>query len=356
MTAGDTDLTIDLSMDFSRINHEAGTAVIHLVSPDIHLEYSGQTANVNIRKLSGSFGLTNDSTTLSLTELLMDNPRMRLSGDFIISEQEPKFVLKLAGSNLDISSTRSMILAMTRDNTAARTVFDILKKGNIPLIKVSGQANRLTDLGNIERLAISGQIKEANIKIPGTDLEFDTASGDVKISQGILTGEKIKARWGNSSLHEGKLTLDMTQEAMPINAQTQILADMADIPAILTRIVTEGNFKNELAQIQDVQGSGKVKLNLTGDMNQLKVSVVARDLAVAGHYAKIAYPLSITNGSITYDGNAIGWEHLDGFIGTSTFAGFSGNLDLFKTKALKVSTGTCRILVPELLPEIVKSR
>ena len=352
VTAGDTDLTIDLSMDFSKIKHESGKAVIHLVSPDIHLEYSGQTANVNIRKLSGSFAFNNDSATLSLTELLMDNPLMRLSGDFIISEQEPKFVLKLAGSNLDISSTRSMVLSMTRDNTAVRTVFDILKKGNIPLIKVSGQANRLTEFGNIKRLEILGQIRDANIKIPGTDLELDAASGDVKISQGILTGENIQARWGNSSFQEGRLKLDLTQEVMSIDAQTQILADMADIPAIMTRIVKDGDFKNKLAQIQNIQGNGKVKLNLAGDMNQLKVSVFARDLAVSGYYEKIPYPLSITNGSITYDGNTIGWKHLDGLIGTSTFAGFAGSLDLWKTKALKVNAGTCRILVPELLPWI----
>ncbi|MDX2442149.1 MAG: hypothetical protein QNK40_16560, partial [Desulfobacterales bacterium] len=280
---------------------------------------------------------------------------MPVSGSFIISEAEPKFRSQLEIRDLDINSARSAILAAVGENTAVQTVFDILKGGKIPLVTVSGQANTPADFENLDTFIIQGQVMDGIVKIPGTGLEMAAVKGDVKILHGVLAGKNIQDQWGNSSIQSGSLKLDLAKDPMPLRVETGITANMADIPAILDRIVQDQDFKNELAQLENVKGSARGKLQLTGDADNLEMGIVATDIDFVGRYKKIPYPLtlvSLNNGSLSYDGNKIGWEQLSGSLGASFFSGFSGSLELEGVNDFSITSGTSRILLPELLPWI----
>lgn len=345
---GGSDVTLDLAMADS----EKITAAFHLASPGIRLEHAGRKADIKIKEVSGSIGVTADAAIVTLSELLLDNSSMGVSGSFTMSDQEPKLRLQLEGRDLDINAARSAVLVMTGEDTAVQTVFDILKGGTIPRVEVSGQANTPADLGNLETLAVRGQLQGATIKIPGTELEMTDVTGNIDLLHGILKGEDLQARWGSSSVLNGLLTLDLAKDPLPLQFETGIQADMKDIPAILARIIQDQEIKNELAQLRNVQGSARGKLLLTGDTDHLKIDVSATDIVLAGRYHKIPYPLSLKKGSLAYDGNRIRWDQLDGSIGTSSFTAFSGSLDLGQTNDFKITSGAFRILVPELMPWI----
>jgi len=72
---GDTDITMDLTMG----NSEQLTLDFELATPSVRLDRAGQTADIKIQRLSGSFGFSTDSATVTLSELQLDNPSMQVS-------------------------------------------------------------------------------------------------------------------------------------------------------------------------------------------------------------------------------------------------------------------------------------
>ncbi len=345
---GETDITADLTIENSR----KLTMNFELAAPMVRLERAGERVAITIRRLAGSLGFNGDAATLTLTELLLDNPAMRLSGSFLVSGQDPQFRLELEGRDIDLTAARSAALSLAAGNTVLKSFFDIVKGGTIPHLTVSSQAKSLVDLGDWAHLTVQSNILQADVEIPGVNLDFNAVSGDVALSRGILAGEKIEARLRNSAIQGGQLKLDLTKDPLPLHFETGIHADLADIPPILAKVIDDRDVNRELALIEDIKGTATGKLLLDGDTDQLKVEVSATDIQCAARYPEIPYPLTIAGGSVSYDGEHIAWEQVNGSLGTSTFAALSGRLDLGKTKDFKVTSGTSHILLSELLPWI----
>ncbi len=340
-------------------NESKKTAIdFKLASSDVHLDFANKTADIKIKRLSGSFGFNTDSATIILSELLLDNPSMQVTGNFTVSEQDPKIHLQLEGRNIDIKSTRSAVLAIAGKKSITQTVFDIVKDGNIPLLTLSSQANTPDVLGNPDNLSVQIQIQNGDISIPGTDMDLTAVTGDIDISHGTLVGENIQARRNNSLVNNGILKLNLTKPPLPLHIEAEINADAADIPEILTHFIDDQPFKNKLNLIHDVKGNAEGKLVLDGDTSQLKVDVSATDINFAARYHTLPHLLSITDGSVVYDGARIQWRQLGGSLGTSSFAASSGNLDLGKTTDLgettdfEITSGTVHIVMSEFLPLI----
>jgi len=353
----DAELTIhdgdaDITMDFSMPSSKQVTLDFEFVAPDIRLDRAGQTADIKIQRFSGNLGINTDSATVTLSELLLDEPSMHISGSLMVSEKDPIFFLNLDGRDIDINSTRSEILALTRENIFVQTIFDILKGGKSPLVTISSKANVLNELGELGNLVVQADILQADVEIPGVNPMLDNVSGKIKLSQGILAGKKIQAQLKNSSIENGTLRLDLTKNPLPLHIETGINADAADIPTILALFIDDQDIKNELALIHDIQGSARGKLLLNGNSDQLKVNVSATDIQLAARYHKIPFPLTIAGGGVTYDEGQIHWSKLNGSLGTSSFAGLFGTLDIGKRKDFEITSGTSRILISEFMPWI----
>ncbi|MBT8363945.1 MAG: AsmA-like C-terminal domain-containing protein, partial [Deltaproteobacteria bacterium] len=341
----DTDLTIDFTMD----NAEKIKLDYNLAIPHFKLVKAGQTVDLKTRGLKGSLSFNKNSATLSLTELVLEDPPMRLSGNLLVSVEDPQLRLQFEGRNIDIKAARKAVLAVAGTAGVIQDIFDIIKGGKVPLITVTDQANSLNDLGDWDNLVVRVQMQQGDVTIPGVQLEVTDAAGDVVISQGILAAENLQAKLGNSWARNGKLKLDLTQDVMPLQVEAGLQAAMADLPAILNRLIDDKEVRQELALIQDLQGSANGKLVLGGDTDQVQVSVSASDIQLGARYRKIPYPLTITDGNFTYDGNRIAWGQLSGTIGKSSFAALTGGLDPAKNGNLAITSGTFRILVTEIL-------
>ena len=339
----------DVTMDFTMEHDEQITMDFTSTTPNVRFDMSGQTADIKIERLSGSLEINADSTKMTLSELLVDNPSMRVSGNLLVSEEDPKFRLHLEGRDMDVNSIRSVALAMTAGNTAVQTVFEILKGGTIPLLSVSGQADTPGGLIDLDNLVLKASLADGEIDIPRTNLALTGVSGDVGMSKGILAGKNVMTQWQGSMGKNGTFTLDLMKEPLPLHVEAGIDFDVADLPAILANFKVQA-LNTELTQIEDLQGSANGKLLLDGTIDHLKVAVSATDVQLAGRYHRIPYPLTIAGGSVTYEGDRLQWEQLNGTVGESSFAEFSGNLDFEKTVDFKILSGTSRILVPELLP------
>lgn len=341
----DTDVSVDLTMDTA----EKMAVNFDLSLPHVKLVQAGRTADIKTRGLKGRLDFDKTSVSLSLAELVLDAPQMRLSGNLIVSEEDPQLQLQLEGRDIDLSATLEMALAAGGKDDVIENIFGIIKKGTVPLITVTGQANTPGDLGNLDNLIIRAQIQQGDVIIPGVQLEVMDAGGDVVISQGILSAEKLQAKLGNTFAQNGLLKLSLTEDVMPLRLEIDIQADMADLPPILKRLIDDKDVRKQLDLIQDLKGSANGKLVLSGDTDQIKVSVSASDIQLSARYQEIPDPLAISDGHFTYGENRIGWGQLSGTIGKSSFAGLSGGLDLAKNGRLEITSGRSRIFVTEIL-------
>jgi hypothetical protein len=341
----DTDVSVDFTMDTA----EKMVMNFNLTLPHVRLVQAGRTADIKTRGLKGSLDFDKNSATLSLAELVLDDPRMRLSGNLIVSVEDPQLRLQLQGRDIDVAATRKVALAAAGTNDVIQNIFNIIKGGTVPLVTVTDQANAPGDLGDLDNLVIRAQIQHSDVIIPGVQLEVTDTGGDVVISRGILSAEKLQTKLGNTAAQNGQLKLGLTQDVMPIEVEADIQADMADLPAILKRLIDDKDVRKQLDLIQDLQGSTNGKLVLGGDTDQIKVSVSASDIQLSARYQEIPYPVAITNGHFTYGENRIGWGQLNGRIGGSSFAGLSGGLELAKNGRLEITSGRSRILATEIL-------
>ncbi|MGB5424938.1 MAG: AsmA-like C-terminal domain-containing protein [Desulfobacterales bacterium] len=345
MQGADTDVSADFTLDTA----DKMAVNFDFTLPHVTLVQAGRTADIKTRGLKGSLDFDKNSVSLSLAELVLDAPRMRLSGNLLLSGEDPQLRLQLEGRDIDVAAMREVALAAAGTNDVIQNIFDIVKGGTVPLIGVTSQANAPGDLGDLDNLVIRAQLQQGDVIIPGVQLEVMDAGGDVVISQGILAAEKLQAKLGNTLAQNGHLKLGLAEDVMPLEVEADIKADMADLPAILNRLIDDKDVRKQLDLIQDLKGSANGKLALGGDTNEIKVSISASDLQLYAHYQEIPYPIAITDGHFTYGENRIGWGQLSGTIGKSSFAGLSGGLDLAKNSRLEITSGRSRIFVTEIL-------
>ena len=103
----DTDVSVDLTMDTA----EKMEVNFDLSLPHVKLVQAGRTADIKTRGLKGRLDFDKTSVSLSLAELVLDAPQMRLSGNLIFSEEDPQLQLQLEGRDIDLAATREMALA-----------------------------------------------------------------------------------------------------------------------------------------------------------------------------------------------------------------------------------------------------
>ena len=346
MEAAPVDLTLDVNLG----GPGQMQADIDVSIPELTLARENKIVEMRNRTLKSRFDLDKNSATVSLTELVLDYPQMSLSGHLISSLDDAQLSMEIEGRNIDVKTTRQAALSLAGENDVIRGIFEVLKGGTVPQITMTAQGQALSDLGNMNGLVIRGQMRDGSISIPGVQLDLTDTAGDVVISRGILEGENLHARLGNSSGENGKLTLGLVGDETPFHLDIDVGADLAQLPPILDRLIDDKDFRSELAKIEDLKGNANGKLVLGEDVNNLDVTVVASDIHLTARYRGIQHPVAITGGNFSYFGAGIGIRQLSGSLGRSTFTDLSGGLEWGKKSELEISSARCSLYLAEIVP------
>ncbi len=346
MEAAPVDLTLDVNLG----GPGQMQADIDVSIPELTLARENKIVEMRNRTLKSRFDLDKNSATVSLTDLVLDYPQMSLSGHLISSLDDSQLRMEIEGRNIDVKTTRQAALSLAGENDVIRGIFEVLKGGTVPQITLTAQGQKLSDLGNMDELVIRGQMRDGNISIPGVQLDLTDTAGDVVISRGILDGENLHARLGNSSGENGKLTLGLVGDETPFHLDIDVGADLAQLPPILDRLIDDKDFRSELAKIEDLKGNANGKLVLGEDVNNLDVTVAASDIHLTARYRGIPHPVAITGGNFSYSGAGIGIRQLSGSLGRSTFTDLSGGLEWGKKSELEISSARCSLYLAEIAP------
>lgn len=346
MQAVPADLTIAVNLD----GPGQMQADVDVSIPELTLAREDKIVEMRNRTFKSRVDFDKNSAAVSLADLVLDYPQMSLSGHLISSLDDSQLRMEIEGRNVDVEATRQAALALSGENNVIRGIFEVLKGGTVPLITLTAQGQAPSDLGNMDTLVIRGQMRDGDITIPGVQFDLAGAAGDVVISNGILEGENLRARLGNSTGQNGKLKLGLVGDSAPFHLETDFRADLSQLPPIFDRLIGDKDFRSELAKIEDLKGNANGKLVIGEDVNNVDVAVAASDINLTARYRGIPHLVAISSGNFSYTKAGIGIRQLHGSLGKSTFTDLSGGIEWGKKGDLKITSGRCVLYLAEMVP------
>jgi hypothetical protein len=303
---------------------------------------------IKARSLRGQFHFDQEKIKVSFEELNLDYPQLNLAANLLLGRRSPQVSLELKGSEMDILSAREVALAFAGDVSHVQEIFGIVRGGKVPLFTLKVQGTSFADLGDLENILIKGNIVEGKIMVPEVELDLADVKGDAVISEGVLHGEKLEARLGNSWGREGNLRLALQGEDKAFHLDIGVQADLAELPPIMKRLVDDRSFQEEMSLIEGLKGNAVGRLVLGESTEKIKVRVDASELILSTKYKRIPYPLEIKGGHFSYDETRVAIKNLSGNLGKTSISELSASIDLEKELYLEVKSANIDYAVEEI--------
>ena len=350
-----TDSRIDLGVSFKIDGIDSLQAEVEGSIPLIAFHVGNKDLVIKGKGLKGAFRMEGDRIDLSLQNLNLDYPRLILSGKFQIDQKTPAYVLEVEGREMDVVSTREVALALAGKIPITRTIFTMVRGGQVPSITFQSRGQSMGNLDDTENLFLKGDLLEGMIFIPGDffggkdmDIHLESVIANVVISKGIAEINNLSARWENHLLREGMMRAGLEGEDVPFHLEVIADADLPSLPPLLSRLIKEKAFLEELSRIHDLKGRALGKIILGERTGSLKTRVDIQEMNLTAHYGRIPYPVEIDQGQFSFDGERIGLKDLSGKVGASSFSGFTANLGLGKKQDLEILSGALSLVLGEV--------
>ncbi len=316
--------------------------------PFLELRSGQQKLVIKGGQLNGTVEVGGKTTRATLKELRLDYPGLNLTGMFSYDENLRDIQLTLNGSRIDADSVRQVALGLAGNSETIQILFEVIRGGQVPRITVSIRGQTIEDFGKLENISIEGQMTRGKIFIPGAELNLEDVFGDAVIAEGILHGEKLKARMGKSQGENGTLALGLNEDLAPFQLNIRVDADLSQLPPVLNRIVPDKAFLSELGLVKDFKGRAVGNLMLGDDLTNLGARVEVSEVHLTTLYDRIPYPIQMDGGHFVYQGTHIGLENINAEIGNSSLTKISATIDWAQTPSLKVAWQEAQFEVTDL--------
>lgn len=308
------------------------------------------------RSLEATFHLNEEKTEMSLDELNLEHPNLRLSGKLTLDRKTPWAALALEGREVDVPGLRQAALSLAGDTPLIQTIFDYVRGGTVPLITFSTDGKSMGNLGATENIVLKGQIQRGEIFIPGPALDLKDVHGDARISRGILKGENLEARLGNARARKGVLSVGLKGADAPFHLDIMVDADLSELPGTLKPFLKDKAFREEISLVSDLRGEARGRLVLGESLSSIKVRTDISELRLSGLYQRIPYPVEVTGGQFSFDERRekVGVKDLKGTLGTSSFSGLTAQIDIGDHPYLACPSVSSSIVLDELYPWLLR--
>jgi len=335
-------------------------AGIDVFKDHISLDMQCDTSICKNISLKGAVHLHKDKLLLSLTNLKLEYPRLNLSGKLDIHRTlpstSPKVNLELAGTDVDVGSTRKAVLDLAGEIPVVNELFKIVKGGKVPLIQFTSHGKSMEELGELENIFIKSNITDGEIFVPEVDLDLTDVAGDVTISKGILKGKNLKAGMGTSKCHDGSLELGLEGKNALFHLDLTLNADLAQLPPILKRVVHNKAFIKENSLVDNVKGRATGRLILGESFASINVFADVSQFNLSASYRRLPHPLTINGGQFFLKGNTTSITNASGNIGNSTFTNISAQTNWDDIPYLKITSGRAKTDLEEIYPWLLSSK
>ncbi|MFC1828303.1 AsmA-like C-terminal domain-containing protein [Thermodesulfobacteriota bacterium] len=344
---GDSEL--NLNLNFKTEGSGILQADVQGSIPRLTLYPESKKQVIRSKRFKGTVSFTEEKQSIILTELNLDHPRINLSGQFQMDRTVPQVNLDLVGRDIDVKPARSMTTALLGGNSVVETIFNIVKGGNVPLIRFHSSGKSMGDLGSLKNMVIEGSLNEGNIFVPKAELDLKEVNGEVTISNGILVGRKLNAKLGNSSGQDGTLKLGLFKENPLFHLDLALDADPAQVVPILERFVRNARVLEFSSLIDDLRGNAKGRVILGERLDFIRVNVDVSEFNLSARYRPLMFPFEVRGGEYSYKGGRqIVIKNLAGSLGASTISGLYAGFDLRDSPQLDIKSGVSTLDLKEI--------
>jgi len=343
-----TETRANVTIDFTSDGAGNIKADVNGTIPSLELIYGKEKLVIKGSRIKGTLEIDEKMTRATLTELGLDYPKLNLTAKFAYDENLQDMQLSLNGSQIDAGSVRQAALKLAGESEIIQNLFDVIRDGHVPWITVQIRGQTIADFGNLDNIVIQGRMTRGKIYIPGAELDLEDVFGDAVIAGGILRGEKLKARFGNSHGQDGTLALGLNEDLEPFHLNIGVKADLSQVPPVLNRIISDKNFIDEMARVKDFKGTATGILILGDNIADLSARVEVSEAHLTARYSRIPYPIKMDGGHFVYEGTRIALQNFKADIGKSSFAQLSTTIDWTKTALLEIKTEAAKFDIGQL--------
>ncbi len=347
------DSSMDMSVDVNMDGLKNLRAKVQGSIPLLSFSKGNKNTIIKGKSLNSTFILNENEIRFSLDELNLEYPKANLSGSFLSGRRTPRVKVELQGRDVAVPSTREVALALAGDIPDVQEIFGIVRGGKVPLITVTSEGSTYDQLGDIKNILIKGNMVEGKILVPDVELDLDDVKGETVISGGVLRGENLEARVGNSWGRGGKVKLGLAEGDDSLHLDIGVQADLAELPPIMKRLLDDKSFQEEMRLIENLAGNAEGRLVLGETTKAVKARVDISKLNLSAKYKRIPYPIRINGGHFSYNETGIGVKHLIGKMGKSSFSQVSANVSLNRAPYLDVKSGIFDVFLEEIYAWLV---
>ncbi|MGD9034837.1 MAG: AsmA family protein, partial [Desulfobacteraceae bacterium] len=331
------DSSINMSVDLNVNGLNNLQAEVQGSIPFLSFQNGNKKMAIKGKSLKSLFSLNENEIKISLDELNLEYPKAHLSGGFLSSRRTPRVKVELEARDVDLHTVREVALAFAGDISDVQEIFGIVRGGRVPLITVKSEGSTYDQLEDIKNILIKGHIIEGKIMVPEVNLDLEDVKGDALISEGVLYGEELEARLGNSWGRKGKLKLGLADDDS-FHLDIGVRGNLPELPPIMQLLIKDKFFQEEMSRIEDLKGNATGRLVLGESTKAIKVRVDASEINLSAKYRRVPFPIKISGGNFYYDGTKIGVKGLRGKLGNTSLNQLSASLDLEKELYLNVKS------------------
>ncbi len=250
--------------------------------------------------------------------LELTDPGLTLSG--VIERRQAALTdealwhIDLKAKEVDLSGVREKVLALFGRHEVADLVCSIVLGGKAREVTYffEGTVPRFREL---EAMTITADVDGAPVHVPDVDLDLEETCGQIKIQNGILTGQNLSARLDDSLGTNGSLALGLVGEDEVFKLDMDLDADLSKLPALLHRLVDHQGFRNELAKFSNVRGKTSGRVILGDRLKDISVRVEVSSIDGTADYERITWPIKIKKGQLQVLPDEVNWSNVQGVAG-----------------------------------------
>jgi hypothetical protein len=312
----------------------------------------GNKADFSGVQFRGTLEQRKDALRMAISRLHLDRPGLDLTGEINLSGQTPQVRLHLEAMDVDVPAVRETVLGMAGAVPGMKKVFDVVRGGRVPRITIRSQADSVADLGDVNRLVITGRMQGGRIFVPQTGMDLADVSGDATVSNGVLTGARLQARLGKAQGSDGTLRVGLSGHDPAFYLDMGIEADLREALPIVRGLVADPWFKRELDRIDRIEGSAAARLVLGPSTQTMTARVAASQFDFTARHRAIPYPIRARGGRLSYETDVFTADRVDITVGRSSITRLSGRWRWRGDPVMDTEAENATIFLGELHPWI----
>lgn len=266
---------IDLSFESDLAGKAGLKGRVALVSADLRLK-GAPDFKITPKTLSLAFDVQGDTDQAQIISARaeMDNLSAGLKGKVVgLSSADPLVTITVDTEMLDINKVRANVPDSVFTLQQVSFLNNNFRGGKARLdgLTYEGSLSALRSIGQTYALNnFSGgiSVKDLSVILPGMPLPFDAVEGSVTLEGDTLRMDRLKGRYGKSSLREISGVLKKVHDWPVIDARFNADLDLVEASHLFAETVASPEFREKIEEVKITSGGAKVDMAVAWDTKE----------------------------------------------------------------------------------------